>query len=358
MTDSSHPAPKLALTLTQRAIFTPLSDLLLTSGISIVVTLGAIVFVLATGEYGTDDKAILPKLFILQVLLNWPHFLVSYKILYSRLENLRIYPLATLIVPVILIAIAGASMMPAFGGSGPTAMNLEISYALWVFAALYLAWHYTGQAWGVMMTFSHLSGLQITSQERFVLRNGFRILVLWHVVWGIQTLPPYFFMAHLQTQQAMSIVNFLALAAFLSGAGTLIRIARRNGSLDLRIAGAWLAIYLWYLLLWIAPMAFLLVQFSHALQYMIFPARVELNTHRGSKVFTRLAILYAACVGGGLLIFYLPELWFISAEGNPTIGSILGVLVNIHHYYTDSAIWKLRRGDVQERLFAHLKRER
>jgi hypothetical protein len=354
MTDTSQQTQLPALGLTSRAIFSPVVDLLLTSGISIVVVIVAIVVFLSTGQSQGEGDAILPKLMVLQVLLNWPHFLVSYKILYGRRENLRAYPLATLIVPAILLALAGASMMPAFGGAGPTAMNLEISYILWVFAALYLAWHYTGQAWGVMMTFSHLSGLQITPRERLVLRSGLRLLIVWHVVWGIETLPSYAIIAPMQTALAMTLANVLAIGAFLSGAITLFRIARRNGSLDLRIVGAWLALYLWYLLLWIAPAAFILVQFSHALQYMIFPARVELNTHRENRFFVKLGILYAACVAGGLLVFYLPEMWFISAQGNPTIGSILGILVNIHHYYTDSAIWKLRKSDVQKRLFLHL----
>ncbi|MZR14259.1 hypothetical protein GQE99_14655 [Maritimibacter sp. DP07] len=331
-----------------------MTDLLLTSGISIFVVGTAILIFLSTGRTVGDESDILPKLLVMQVLLNWPHFLVSYKLLYGRRENVRAYPLATIIVPLVLLAVVGAAMLPAFGGAGPTAMNLEISYALWVFAALYLAWHYTGQAWGVMMTFAHLSDLQINSRERLMLRGGFRVLILWHVVWGIQTLPSYSVLTPFQTDIAMSIVNILGICAFLVGALTLLQIARRSGNLDLRIAGAWLAIYLWYLLLWIAPAAFLLVQLSHALQYMIFPARVELNTHPRKGVITRLGFLYAACVLGGLLVFYLPELWFVSPVGNPTIGTIFGVLVNIHHYYTDSAIWKLRRSDVQSRLFKHL----
>jgi len=54
------------------------------------------------------------------------------------------------------------------------------------------------------------------------------------------------------------------------------------------------------------------------------------------------------------VIFYLPDIFFASPAGAPTLAALVGISVNIHHYYSDSAIWKLRTKRVQGSLFSHL----
>jgi hypothetical protein len=345
------------LCLSPRAIFSPVVDLLLTSGISIVVMAALIVAVLS-GVLPTTNagSAVLPKLLLLQVLLNWPHFMVSYRLLYHDRRNLSRFPMAAVGVPVILLAVCIAAVLPAFGGEGPMTANVSIAYILWIFAALYLAWHYTGQTWGVMMIFARLSGMTFTRSERFILQGGFRVLIAWHVIWGLGSLPQLPYVGPLQGPIAQLVVNTAAILSAMAGVLVWVRKLMAKDVVDMRSLGAWIAIYSWYLVLWLIPDAFIFVQLSHALQYLIFPARIELNRNdiKRSATAMRTFLIYLACVFAGLLVFYLPEVALLSPTGAPTIFALLAIAINIHHYYTDSAIWKLRDKSVRDSLFGHV----
>ena len=348
--------------LDRRAIFGPYVDLALTSGLSIAVMLALILFYIFMGSGEAADPAgMLPKLLLLQVLLNWPHFLVSYRLLYQRRENLSAFPMASIGVPVLLIAICVGATLPVLGGNGLLEANLQIAYAMWIFASLYLAWHYTGQAWGVMMVYTHLTKRHFTQIERTIIRSGLRVLIVWHVIWGIQTLPPIPFATWLQSDEMSVLSNVAAVVSFILGGGVLLRNAWTTPGMDLRIFGPWLAVYLWYFVLWLMPDAFVFIQLSHALQYLVFTARVELNrdmgdTHRqpARPAFLRTGLIYGLSILGGLVIFYLPEVYVISPTGAPTLPALIAIAINIHHYYTDSAIWKMRNDGVRRRLFSHL----
>ncbi len=344
------------LILARGALFSPRLDFVLTSGLSLVVVGAMILWSLFHTGLGQGAAAqdTLGRLLLLQVLINWPHFVVSYWVLYSNRHAWRDYPGATLIVPAVLLAIVYVASLPPLGGQGVHALGIGVSTAIWIFAGLYLAWHYTGQTWGVMMSFAHLSGLTLTGTERFVLRNGLRVMVGWHVVWAIQTLAPLPYLGVLQSAMAMTVLNVAALLAFAAGAVMLFRAARRAGEVDLRVLGAWLVMYLWYLLLYLWPEAYLVVQLSHALQYLGFPLRLELNRPARLQGVVRLGMVYTLCVLGGLAIFLLPA-HLVVDHSKPSLLSMIGVLINIHHYYTDSAIWKLRRSNVKSGLFGHLK---
>lgn len=341
------------LFLSDKAILSPKTDFWLTSGISFVVVGGVVIWTLLHGGAMPATEGILGKLVLLQLLINWPHFMISYWLLYSRKNSLKEYPGATLVVPMVLAAFGIAGMLPLFGGSGPGSLGLLISTLIWFFASFYLAWHYTGQCWGMMMSFGHMSGLKLSSSERFILRNGLRVMIGWHVIWALQTLPEMPLLSLAQGPVAMRVFDALGVLAFVAGAFALGSAARRHGGIDLRVIGAWAVLYLWYVLLAINPEAFMLVQLSHSLQYLAFPMRVEMNRAE-SRPGLRAGLIYVGSVLGGFLVFYVPEFWIVSASGAPTLLSMLGVFVNIHHYYTDSAIWKLSKSDVRQQLFGHL----
>lgn len=345
--------------LSQKAIFTPKIDLAVTSGISILVmiTLASWYFLAGRPDSATAQD-ILPKLLIIQVLLNWPHFLVSYRLLYKK-ENFKEFPLATLIIPAILLSICVASVMPIFGGDGIFNANIKIAYLIWVFSTFYLAWHYTGQAWGMMMVYSHINGIIFSKTESILLRTSLRVLIAWHVIWGLQTLPPLPYISVLQSGNSQNVVNLVAIISFMMGCMVFANKSFEQ-RVDIRIFGAWLVTYLWYLVLFLIPKAFMFVQFSHALQYMIFPMRVEINrdlsknqtasTRSKIRIFT----IYILSILGGLVIFYLPDVLIPSSSQAPTLFALIAISINIHHFYTDSAIWKLRNKQTRHLLFNHL----
>lgn len=101
--------------------------------------------------------------------------------------------------------------------------------------------------------------------------------------------------------------------------------------------------------------AFMFLQMSHALCYLVFTAQLDLNREmvadkgtKGTHPCRRTGLIYGLSILGGLGIFFLPETYVISLT-LPTL-----IAINIHHSYTDSAICKMRNAGVRQQLFAHL----
>ncbi len=241
----------------------------------------------------------------------------------------------------------------------------DIAYIVWLAAAFYLAWHYTGQAWGMVASFAHLAGVRFTDEERVMLRTGLRVLLLWHVVWGMQDLPERWLgPVYALIPSILNIVSACAIAAFIIGVMTFFGIRRRTGvSPTPQMLAPWLAIYLWYLVLFFEPNAYLLIQLSHALQYLIFPLRVELNRSTSplahGPIFRQLlwgARYYALLVFAGTVIFYGTDLLSGPSSQVYTFAVLISAVVSIHHYFVDGCIWKISNADVRSRLFAHITR--
>jgi hypothetical protein len=114
------------------------------------------------------------------------------------------------------------------------------------------------------------------------------------------------------------------------------------------------------------PRAIFWVQTAHALQYLIFPVRVELNvTERQDPVPShvwRHMILYGVILLGvsWLMSYQVPigAMAMIARALGERPGELAPVVIfaflNIHHYFTDGVIWKLRNPEVRRDLFAHV----
>ena len=59
----------------------------------------------------------------------------------------------------------------------------------------------------------------------------------------------------------------------------------------------------------------------------------------------------------GYMVFDLPlvlqMMQFFNLEPYK-VASLVAIIVNIHHYFTDGAIWKISNPDVRRELFSHL----
>lgn len=345
--------------LSHHSIISPISDLILTSGLSILVmSLVVFYYIFNPSSSETSIENILPKILILQALINWPHFIASYRLLYGKKQNFIDFPVATTVVPLLLVIFCVGSAMPVFGGDGPLSLNVKASYFLWLFSSLYLAWHYVGQTWGVMSIYMRISGSKFEGYEHHVIRFGLYSLILWHVVWGSQSLPNLPILYFIQNPITQTAAFILVICAFTAGSLTFLSKLKKS-KVDIRVLGAWISIYFWYLVLFLVPAAFPLVQLSHALQYLIFPARIEANrnrsaTHPGSIISLRLMLLYLGSIVIGILVFYVPDFLFSGQNATPTLAGMLAISVNIHHYYTDSAIWKSRKNGIKKDLFTHI----
>jgi hypothetical protein len=346
-------APPPADSARAPSILNPVIDFLCVGGLSLIV----FVPLLLSGRsdlvlIGAGAQA------WLAATINMPHFMASYRIIYRSREMIRQHKWASIYVPAILVVYSAIALWEA--QSSPVLVIVLVSVS-----SAYLAWHYTGQVWGMMASYAYLGGARFENSERLLIRTGLRILLAWQVTWFLYT--------QLRDPSIVRPVYVLISAgtvvAFLLGAVGILRMRRRTGKFPpARALVAWLAIFSWYAVMARDPKALFWIQIAHALQYLAFPIRVEMNrsAHEPAGSPHRVAthmILY----GAGLLAISLIVARAVPASAMSVVGNIFGeepgraapililMIINIHHYFTDGVIWKISNPEVRRELFAHVK---
>src|SRR5258707_12007300 len=153
------------------AIVSPFVDTLFAGGLSLLV----LVPLLALGR--TDVLVLSASVQAwVGALVNMPHFLASYRMVYRTRESIRAHPWAAIYVPILLLIGCSAAVVASRWTDIPVSALLTIS-------STYLAWHYTSQAWGMVATFTYLDGNPFNALERKLVRGSLYILAAWHVVW-------------------------------------------------------------------------------------------------------------------------------------------------------------------------------
>ena len=357
------------------AILSPLVDAFCTGGLSLAL-FGAMIVAALVGHFTFNSSQFQWCLLIATALVNWPHFMASYRLLYGSPETRRRYTWASLILPAMLVVyclaaivvprITASDVFDVASGDVPASRELvdpTMLRALFVVNLFYLAWHYTGQGWGMCASFAYLQGLRFDNRERHLVRIGFRALLVVHVVAvlaGLDELSP-------EIRETVTRVQPWTLAAAaltipLGMAGFALAW-RRTGRLPwLRTVVPWGSMYVWYAMLPIVPESFVWLQLAHALQYLEFPLRVELN-RRERRTKPRRApklpragyvgLYYGALVVAGLVVFASPFLLNRGADGI-ALAALIAAAVNVHHYFVDGCIWKISNPAVRGELFAHV----
>lgn len=364
------------------AIVSPTVDFVLSGGGSIFVVLALLLVgvVAPTTPWLAVGFAPVPVL-ILQFALNMPHFLASYRLLYGRREQVQQHPFVGLYLPFLLFVVCVYALLtPGLGPNGPSLANVAVINLFGVLTTLLLAWHYTGQAWGMVASFAFMGGVRMDNTERLLIRAGLQILLVWHVLWGVkqmfgpldwdpsdqrmpwveainEQLPEVLPFVH----QAYDVWSIIAVLSVPVGIYGFVRIYRRTGrALPLRSVAPWVAIHMWYLLVWAYPGLFLLLQIFHAMQYLAFPMRVEVNQFverhpdkQGRKV-RHVISYYLALLVAGFVVFGLPEFGKSFGDPSGSVSMLVAGFVNMHHYFMDGVLWKIRNPEVRRALFAHL----
>ena len=103
------------------------------------------------------------------------------------------------------------------------------------------------------------------------------------------------------------------------------------------------------------PAAFFLLQAFHALQYLSFPARVELNEYTNPNYrWIHLPVYYVVLVVVGYVAFEWSSLLGGLEGSRAQLATATMMVINLHHYFIDATIWKIRNPHVREALFKHL----
>ena len=338
------------------AIISPLVDLLCVGGLSIVVI--GLLLLSGREELGFTTIGVL---IWAQAMVNYSHFMASYRIIYRDREMIRRHQWAAIWVPLIMLTFAVIALLVS-------PLSELLLLAFFVVGSGYLAWHYTGQAWGMMASYAYLEGIRFSPGERLLIRASLRIMLAWHVSWFLN-----FWLSHTQVAtlpdlaaSLYQVASYATILAFVLGATGLLRVLLRTGRWPpLRAIVAWLAIFVWYAAIarWGLP-AFFLVQLGHALQYLEFPARVELNRATqaaAARTAVHMAVYAAVLLTAAFLVILAvpgPAMSlvanFLGATPNKAAAALVLYFINIHHYFTDGVVWKISNPEVRKELFAHV----
>jgi hypothetical protein len=158
--------------------------------------------------------------------------------------------------------------------------------------------------------------------------------------------------------------------AFGLGVTGLVKLRRRTGRFPpARALIAWLALFVWYAVMARDPKAIFWIQIAHALQYLAFPIRVEINrTFRTAAQSAARLAAHMAVYGVGLLLVSYLVVQIVPGTAMGIIANTFGeqpakaapililMFINIHHYFTDGVIWHISNPEVRKELFAHVPR--
>jgi hypothetical protein len=283
--------------------------------------------------------------------------MASYRLVYRSREMILRHKWASIYVPAILLLYIIVAIWEAQYSPVLVIVLITVSSA-------YLAWHYTGQVWGMMASYAYLDGAKFEKTERMLIRTSLRILLAWHVTWFLYTQ----LRDPSKVRPAYVLLSAGTLVAFGLGTAGLVMMRRRTGKLPPpRALVAWLALFVWYAVMARDPKAIFWIQIAHALQYLAFPIRVEMNRtaaapeHSGRRFATHMA-----AYGLALLVVSYVVAQVVPGTAMSVVGNIFGeepsraapvlilMFINIHHYFTDGVIWKISNPEVRRELFAHV----
>jgi hypothetical protein len=334
------------------SILNPVLDFLLVGGLSLIV----FVPLLLSGRtdlvlIGAGAQA------WIAATINMPHFMASYRLVYRSRDMILKHKWASIYVPAILLAYIVLALIVAQSSPALVIVLVAVSSG-------YLAWHYTGQVWGMMASYSFLDGTRFEASERLLIRTGLRILLAWQVVWFLYTQ----LRDPSRVRPLYLLISAGTVVAFVLGAIGIARVRARTGRFPpARALVAWLALFVWYAVMARDPEAIFWVQIAHAVQYLAFPIRVEVNRTSSEPRSSRARVAaHMLLYGAGLLAVSILVAKVVPASAMGVVGNVFGeepgraapilvlMFINIHHYFTDGVIWKISNPEVRRDLFAHV----
>jgi hypothetical protein len=292
-------------------------------------------------------------------IVNWPHFSATNYRLYHSVDNIRQYPITALVIPwVVLAGTIGSMASPA----------IVAPY----FVKLFMIWspyHFSGQTVGITMIYARRAGFMVGKLERLAL-SGFvfgtylttlaraEVDIKGSEYYGLQIpglgIPP-----------VVPVVFEVAMYLFgLLFAGLAVRWCVQNKRvLPPIVLLPAVAQYIWFL-----PGAsyYSFVEFVplfHSLQYMLIAWSMQMKEKMDQRKIqpsagyvvsesTRWGVLNI--IGGGMLFKGIPVLLAMGGTNEALATGIIAAAVQIHHFFVDGVIWKLKRTTVSSPLMMNI----
>jgi len=292
-------------------------------------------------------------------ICNWPHFAATSYRLYHSKDNVRQYPLTALLAP--LLVACGA--LGSFASPGQVAPYFIKLVTIWS------PYHFSGQTLGVCLIYARRAGFSFNKKERFALSSFIYSTFIAQTVryeMGLQTFNdsgiPY---------PSLGLPSWAGTAANIwmaASAVLLVVMLARSCAKARRLLPPIVLLPALTQWVWFAPggnwRSFAeFVPFFHSLQYLMIAWSLQLKERLDAGglipskryVFSESARWGLKNFGLGAALFWgLPHL--AALMGAPlafSTGVIVGA-VQLHHFFVDGVIWKLKRRSVSSPLMVDL----
>jgi hypothetical protein len=377
-----------------RALTTRFLDFWLLGGASLLVWLVMLVLQDYRSVWAIDShfKNLSVTAISLSLLVNHPHFLISYKLAYSRGVGFILAQWwQLLVVPGLLLALfavafigftaptatvlpfvpALASTLSAWGADTAAFTTPQLGDLLFTMAFnvmfFTVGWHYTKQAFGCMMVYAHFDGYRLTPRQRGLIKWNLLSISWVNLAYSSQQSGPLAFSHY--TYYSIDLPDILVpLSACMVGVGVVLvvwtvfcRKYAEDGQLPTIIMLVpFIAMYVWWM-----PFTrqhefyFLLIPLFHSLQYLAVAAKLEhARLQRSVRYEIKATAIVAAVILAGWLSFDLIpstlDAWLGTFDAWHIFFFFTAAMlfINIHHYFIDNALWRFRDPMVKQYLLS------
>lgn len=279
-------------------------------------------------------------------IANYPHFAATNYRLYHRRSNLAQYPATALAVPVIVTAgMAGALASPAV-----IAPAFVLVYQLWS------PYHFSGQTVGVTMVYARRLEFPVTSRMRWALGAFVFATFGYQIARFAASTSDFTFYG--VTAPALGVPHWVVwaaerwmwLTAALAGAAGAHAALTARRMIPLLVIVPPAAQFVWFAA---APagLFYYLVPFFHSVQYLLMAWAVETSEQRGRPRLALTARWFAINVALGVALFWvLPRAATLSGRSLASCTAVVFAGVQLHHFFVDGVIWRLRHASVARQL--------
>jgi hypothetical protein len=347
-------------------------DTFLMGGCSILVCIGFWAFV----DRNVSLLAISNVAFTMAFVVNHPHFLSSYMLLYGDFGKeiflKKRYFWAAIIVPTILITALASALI----NKNATLIGHMVSLMF-----LSVGWHYVKQIFGCVIVTSAQRKIYYTVWERrFLLSNLFAV---WFMSWlrsqtgSVQTFE-YYGIPYSGLGLPGWILSFCYFAVLVTLGLNIVLHFRKfiHEGKKPSVPGlvAFTSLYVWYLPALSHPGFSYLIPFFHSLQYLAFvwslkknQVQFEIQSLKGRDQRVQwlrrfVGFVFTALTLGALSFEFIPKsldaakLIEQGTMGSAPFLAATLLFINIHHYFIDNVIWRSDNEVVKKFLFRPLNR--
>ena len=376
-----------------RALTTRFLDFWLLGGASLLVWLVMVSLQGFRASWAIDQhfKNLTYTAASLSLLINYPHFLVSYQLAYRRGRGFVLSHWYQLIaVPVALVAIFAlayaaydvsvgrlpflpsvAGTIGGFAGAGNVMSGPRLGDLLFtgVFNLMLLTvgWHYTKQVFGCMMVYAHFDGYKLTQAQRDLTKRA--LLTIWvmnFVYTNIGGSQNVFSQFRYYSFDLPDVAGPLSQLLVFGGLGLVIykvlyaNYRERGAVPSLNMLVPFAALYVW----WMPETRqfefyFLLTPMFHSLQYLAFVYKLEGTRLRGeSHRELKATALISGLVLGGWLAFEMVPNTLDTALGTFAAWRMFFfftaamLFINVHHYFIDNVLWRFKDPEIRGYLLS------